>query len=367
MATKPWLGPVFPVPARLSELHRGMGAAAFFLSMGGHLSNRAMAQTHLPLEPGPTSSNLPHCSVVVATRNRSSNLRRLLGGLVQQTAPPAFEVVVADNGSFDDTPTVIDSFRSALALHSVHAPEPGKGRALNAALALAQGEIIVFTDDDVMPEPDWLFEIHRAANDFPTHNIFGGRIEVDSAAVPGWIGRSFNLMGLLTSAHDKGGSPVTYGYAEYPFGPNMAVRRKLLADDVRLYPEDMGPGTEQPVGDETGFFLQISPPEAQDRLFVPSARVLHEVEPENVAFGKALKRCYQAGIASGRLRLPVVSKGAISNDQALSTSAVILQRLRSTRSAQELACIISRYLGYRTGRRMKAFRVVRSVEKSNED
>ena len=296
--------------------------------------------------------NEPRISVVVATLNRARLLERLLEGLAKQTDPPPFEVVVADNGSIDDTPAVIDDFRSELTLHSVRVPEPGKGRALNAALALAQGEIIVFTDDDVMPEPDWLFEIHRAASDFPMHNVFGGRIKVDLAAVPGWIGRSFNLKGLLTSAHDKGGSPVTYGYAEYPFGPNMAVRRKLLAEGMRLYPEDMGPGTQQPVGDETGFFLRISPPDAKDRLFVPSARVLHEVEPENVAFGKALKRCYQAGIAHGRLRLPAVARGALPEDPSPSTAALIVQRLRSTRSVRELACIASRYLGYRQGCRL---------------
>jgi hypothetical protein len=295
----------------------------------------------------------PKVSVVIASKNRAGTLHRLLKMLVEQTDAPAFEVLIGDNGSADDTPAVIDSFRSELALSSVRVPEPGKGRALNAALALAQGEIIVFTDDDVMPEPDWLYEIDRAANDFPMHNVFGGCIEVDLGSVPGWIGRSFNLMGLLTSAHDKGCSPVTYGYAEYPFGPNMAVRRRLLACNVRLYPEDMGPGTEQPVGDETGFFLRISPPEAEDRLFVPLARVLHEVEPENVAFGSALVRCYQAGIAHGRLRLPAVARGALSEDQSPPTAALIVQRLRSTRSVRELACITSRYLGYRRGCRLE--------------
>jgi glycosyltransferase involved in cell wall biosynthesis len=128
-----------------------MGSAAPSVSMDERVIKVAMDKGDLSLES--KESSLPQCSVVVATRNRSSNLRRLLEGLVQQAAPPAFEVVVADNGSLDDTPAVIDSFRSELALRSVRVPEPGKGRALNAALALAQGEIIVFTDDDVVPEP----------------------------------------------------------------------------------------------------------------------------------------------------------------------------------------------------------------------
>ena len=203
------------------------------------------------------------------------------------------------------------------------------------------------------PHTSWLAQMANAAAAFPSHNVFGGRIQVDLEAVPSWILRSFNLLGLLTSAHDKGDSPVTYGHAEYPFGPNMAVRRRLLGKGARLYPEDMGPGTRQPVGDEAGFFLRISPPEAKDRLFVPSARVLHEVEPENVAFGKALKRCYQAGIAHGRLRLPAVAGGWLPDDQSPSTAALIVQRLRSTRSVRELACITSRYLGYRQGCRLE--------------
>lgn len=311
-----------------------------------------MDKKNSPLEPMSTVHEVPQISVVVATRNRASNLQRLLEGFVQQAGLPSFEVVIADNGSVDDTPAVIDLFRSELALRSVRVPEPGKGRALNAAIALAQGEIVVFTDDDVTPAPNWLSEIYNAAKRFPDHNVFGGRIEVDPVAVPGWVRRSYNLMGLLTSAHDKADTPVTYGYAEYPFGPNMAVRRKLLGEIARPYPEDMGPGTRHPVGDETGFFLRISPPEAKDRLFVPAARVLHEVEPENVAFVSAVKRCYQAGIAHGRLRLPAVARGALPEGQSSSTAALVFQRLRSTRSVRELACITSRYLGYCRGCRL---------------
>jgi glucosyl-dolichyl phosphate glucuronosyltransferase len=300
-------------------------------------------------------SNSPVISVVLATRNRAENLARLLRGLAAQVGSPDFEVVVADNGSEDGTPAVIEAIRPELVLQTVRVPRPGKGRALNAALVLARGEIVVFTDDDVIPAPDWLAEISRAASAFPAHNVFGGRIEVDAKAVPGWIRRSFNLMGLLTSAHDRGDAPATYGHGEYPFGPNMAVRRALLAHLDAPYPEEMGPGTRHPVGDETSFFLRISSPERKDRLFVPSARVLHEVEPENVAFGTALKRCYQAGIAHGRLGLSAVASGAEPNHGQPSTMRLISRRIKSARSLRELACIMSRYLGYRQGRQIGPF------------
>jgi glycosyltransferase involved in cell wall biosynthesis len=322
-----------------------MGAAAFSLSMGGRLSNGAMDQKPLPLEPGSTSSRLPHCSVVVATRNRSSNLRRLLEGLVQQAGAPAFEVVVADNGSLDDTSAVIDSFRSELTLHSVRVLEPGKGRALNAALALAQGEIIVFTDDDVMPAPDWLNRLYASALANPDKNIFGGKIRVDEAPVPNWIRKSFNLMGLLTARHDKGERDTIYPSGEYPLGPNMAIRQEILNATARPYPEDMGPGTGQPVGDEVFFFMQFSPPEATDRLYIAGAVVTHEVEEENIKFPSALRRAWLAGRSRAWENMP--SDNSLT--RIASAKQTILRRLQTCRSLRELACLSARYMGYRWG------------------
>ncbi len=290
-------------------------------------------------------------SVVVATRNRARHLGRLLKALAEQVDSPNFEVVVSDNGSSDDTLVVVETMREQLALRVVRVQQPGKGRALNAALALAEGNLIVFTDDDVIPERNWLAQLSQAAVMFPKHNIFGGRIEVNPNLAPKWVKNSFNLMGLLTSAHDKGDHPIAYGYGEYPFGPNMAVRRNLLSSLEAPYPEDMGPGTQCPVGDETGFFIRVCPPEAEDRLFVPTARVTHEIELENVAFKTALKRCYQAGVAHGWLGLAAVARSTKPIPNNTSTIALMFQRVRSTRSLRELACITIRYLGYRNGAR----------------
>jgi hypothetical protein len=102
-----------------------------------------------------------------------------------------------------------------------------------------------------------------------------------------------------------------------------------------------------PTGDESGFLMQFSPPSASDRLFVPAARVTHEVEAENVAFKTALTRCFLAGRAIGCLGLPPVARHA---PQDVSTPVVVLERLRSCGSLQELACITMRFFGYINGR-----------------
>jgi glycosyltransferase involved in cell wall biosynthesis len=287
-------------------------------------------------------------SVLVSTRNRANLLARLLNGLAGQIGPPSFEVIVIDNGSRDDTGGVIERARKRLTLHCVREELPGKSRALNAAIKLARGELVVFTDDDVLPQPDWLARLHAAALRYPHLTIFGGRIDVNTEAVPGWVLESFNLMGLLTSAHDKGEKDVHYGYGDYPFGPNMAIRRKLIAGLKAPYPEHMGPGTSLPIGDETRFFMQFSPPESNDRLFVSSARVLHEVEEGNVAFKSAMKRCFLAGRASASLGLPATPQN--NHGKSPSVLMVALDRIRTCRTLREFACISARFFGYISAR-----------------
>jgi glycosyltransferase involved in cell wall biosynthesis len=288
-------------------------------------------------------------SIIIATRNRAKFLSRLLNGLVMQADSPGFEVIIGDNGSSDNTTEVVERAKMNLNIHYVCEKRPGKGRTINAALKHAHGDLIVFTDDDVEPNNKWIVKIHSAAKNYPDYNVFGGRILVDMKSVPSWVARSFNLMGLLTSCHDKGKRNVHYGYSEYPFGPNMAVRRSCIDKLNKPYPEHLGPGTKLPVGDEATFLSQFSPPEATDRLFVASACVMHAVEAENVFFINAIKRCFLAGLVHGMLGIFNVSH---DNNRPASTISLITQRLSVCRSLREIACISSRYFGYLQGSRI---------------
>ncbi len=285
-------------------------------------------------------------SVLIATRNRSLSLARLINALSAQVDSPVFEVIVSDNGSSDDTHKVVKNARNRLQIHYVREERPGKSLALNAALKFARGELIIFTDDDVIPQPDWLSQLYSAAQRYPDVNIFGGQIDVNFEEVPSWIKRSFNLMGLLTSAHKHGDTDTPYKYGQYPFGPNMAIRRHLLTGHEDPYPVHLGPGTDCPVGDESVFFMKFSPPAARDRIFVPSARVFHEVEQENINFHSAIRRCYIAGRGQSCLRLPALSK---SPEVHSSTFGLILARTSSCKSFRELICISARYIGFLVG------------------
>jgi glucosyl-dolichyl phosphate glucuronosyltransferase len=296
------------------------------------------------------TNNIP-TSVVVATKNRNTSLSRLLDGLKSQINAPPFEVIIGDNGSSESLSDVIKKAQTHLQIKYVREERPGKSRAINATLHLAQGELIVFTDDDVVPHAEWLTQLNSAAIRYPNANIFGGLIEVNLEKIPFWIKRSHNLMGLLTSAHYHGDSDTIYSYGQYPFGPNMAIRGHLLTDLIAPYPELLGPGTKYPVGDESAFLMQFSPPNAQDRIFVPDARVYHNVEPENVVFTSALRRCFLAGYGQKYLKCPSLPE---PSHETPSTFGLILARLHSCKSFPEFVCITARYIGYLIGAKLSS-------------
>ena len=133
--------------------------------------------------------SLTRLSVVVATRNRSDHLVRLLEslraaiGMLNST--PA-EVVVADNGSTDKTQRILSDFRnaSAFGVEVVDVPIAGKANALNQALMAATGTILAFVDDDIIVSQDWAKAIVRVFDDNPELDAVGGFVGPadDSAA-----------------------------------------------------------------------------------------------------------------------------------------------------------------------------------------
>lgn len=98
--------------------------------------------------------------MVVSTYQRAADLPGLIAALQAQTFPlDAFEVVIVDNGSTDGTAEVIERLaeRSSLRIRPIRLDvNDGSSGGRNAGWRAARGEVIAFTDDDCLPEPDWL-------------------------------------------------------------------------------------------------------------------------------------------------------------------------------------------------------------------
>ncbi len=102
-------------------------------------------------------------SVIFTTYNSPEWLQKVLWGFEQQD-DNNFEILVADDGSKDDTRKVIDEFResSGLEVHHVWHPDDGfqKCLILNKAIVASTGDYIVMTDGDCIPRKDFL-SVHR--------------------------------------------------------------------------------------------------------------------------------------------------------------------------------------------------------------
>src|SRR5215211_5509738 len=97
-------------------------------------------------------------SVCVCTYNRAHSLARTLDTLVAQIGVnwANVEVVLVDNNCTDQTADVAADFAARLPLRYVVEKTQGLANARNRALAVSRGRWIVFTDDDVLLEQDWL-------------------------------------------------------------------------------------------------------------------------------------------------------------------------------------------------------------------
>jgi glycosyltransferase involved in cell wall biosynthesis len=120
-------------------------------------------------------------SIVVPTRNRARRLRALLASLAEQDDAPSFEVIVVDNASGDDTLRVVGEADAAADAHvrAIHLPRPlGPAIARNRGWRSARGQLVVFTDDDVVAAPGWLAAI-AAAHARDPEAVIQGRTEPD--------------------------------------------------------------------------------------------------------------------------------------------------------------------------------------------
>ena len=177
-------------------------------------------------------------SVLISTRNRSHQLHDTLSHLARQRLEGiSLQLVVVDNGSTDSTPAVLRAARERLPMVALHEPIPGKNRALNRALEVATGELLVFTDDDVIPADDWLSNLIRVADRWREYPIIGGSVDpLFPDSTPCWLQtHPLGVPAFCRFQPDAPEGPIKL----LPFGGNFAVRASLLKG--ARFAEQIGP------------------------------------------------------------------------------------------------------------------------------
>src|SRR5512134_723869 len=259
----------------------------------------------------------PTISVVVCTHNRAALLRQALDSLAGQTLDRArYEVIVVNNGSTDETPSVVRAFQvteHACSLRLVDEPALGLGYARNTGWKTAKGEYVAFMDDDAKADPSWLeralqlFENSRAS---PV--AVGGQIRPWYVSPkPAWFKDEYEVRSWGSQAR-----PLSAG--ESVSGSNMIFTKQGLQEfggfDVNVGMR----GIRISMGEETVLFHRISE-SFGDRailLYDPELIVYNAVSRRKMTARYHLSRWFVAGQVACRLDAPASFRERLSRLRA---------------------------------------------------
>ena len=217
-------------------------------------------------------------TIAICTWNRAPLLRNTLQGISNLDVPEGldWELLVVNNNCTDDTDRVAGEFRASLPLKIVHEPEPGISNARNAATRDASGTYIVWTDDDVLVDENWLAAYARTFREWPEAVVFGGPITpLFEGDPPRWLrdGWRFVANAYAIRDFDIGPADLPPDASRIPFGANFAVRRAEQL--TRPYNPDLGnKGKKILLGEETDVMLALLQAGHTGR-WIPDARVRH--------------------------------------------------------------------------------------------
>jgi GT2 family glycosyltransferase len=175
----------------------------------------------------------------------------------------------------------------------VFQPQLGLSNARNAAVDAAKGELILWTDDDVLVDAGWLEAYVAAAQRWPDAGFFGGPIEPSfEQQPPAWVSENLRLLQGVLVIRNLGERETILG-KQLPYGANMAFRRHALGHNC--FDPLLGPnGTDRFAHDETTVMRRLQAAGAKG-VWVPAAKVVHYVPASRMTLKYAWHYLHGAG------------------------------------------------------------------------
>jgi hypothetical protein len=238
-------------------------------------------------------------TVAICTWNRAHLLRQTLEQMTHLAALPvgvSWELIVVDNACTDRTVDVLESFMGRLPLRRVFEPKPGQSNARNAAIAEARGGHIVWTDDDVLVDSEWLLAYARAFARYPEVAFFGGPVAAWFDAPPAaWLTAVLPRVGSAFAVREFDAHDEAITTTFLPFGANMAFRTNVLRT-TRFDPRLGRVRTGMLSGEETAVMGHLLA-RGETGRWVSGAAVRHYIPPERQTI-RYLRRYYSGSAAT---------------------------------------------------------------------
>jgi glycosyltransferase involved in cell wall biosynthesis len=250
-------------------------------------------------------------TVAICTWNRAKLLDQTLAEMQKLVIPTGveWELLVVNNNCTDETKDVIRRHVGELPLKELLETKQGQSHSRNHAIDAAKGEILIWTDDDVLVDRLWLAEYVEASRRWPEAAFFGGRIQPwFESRPPGWVTANISVLEPMLVIRDFGGAeePIRKGF---PLGANMAFRRQTLTD-LRFDPRVGLRGNDQIRGDEALMFDTLRQ-RGLWGVWVPTASIRHFVVRERLTQRYVWKYYVGAGrtaVKANMLPLPLEGK-----------------------------------------------------------
>jgi glycosyltransferase involved in cell wall biosynthesis len=198
-------------------------------------------------------------SIIVATYNRCQSLEDTLIALLgQKTATDIItEIIIVDNNSSDRTGILVREYQQRFPerFKCLFEPRQGLSYARNMGIREAQGDIIAFTDDDCLPDADWLDKIIRKFQEAPLlDGVLGAPIMTDG-----------------THMYNKN-ADVLRGN-----GLNMAFRREMF-EKIGMFDVFLGAGSIGCAAEDTEFVYRLLRAKRQVTID-EEIRIIHKHKP----------------------------------------------------------------------------------------
>jgi glycosyltransferase involved in cell wall biosynthesis len=276
-------------------------------------------------------------SIIICTRDRADNLRQTLEALLcsGDLESPNWEVLVIESSS-DHTGEVCRGFQRRFPGHFRFLTEKklGKSHALNTAIAEARGDILAFTDDDVLCAPDYIREIGSVFTSYSPDAV-QGRVLLDcEGGWPEWLDKSF--LALMADLRDYGEEVIELDGTLC--GTNMIVRAEVFQKTGGFAPE-LGPAG---VGmwEDTEISLRMRQAGCR-MIYAPRVLVRHQWPLGRLTKSFLRKRFFQQGRAEAYyapLPVSLFRFGLYVVKRTISSEVAAIWHLCAGRPALALRC-----------------------------
>ena len=246
------------------------------------------------------------------TEARWDALQAAVASVEQQSLRPHEIIVVVDHNQ-----ALLEKAQHTFSGSVVTANTGPRGLsgARNSGVALAEGDIVAFLDDDAAAERDWLEQLVTGYHSDPQAQVLG----VGGAAFPLWPShkpRWFPDEFLWVVGCSHLGTPQTTLPVRNFIGCNMSFRRAAL-ESVGEFRNDVGRVGSYPAGcEETELCIRMTQRLPGTLLYNPDARVLHHVSEPRTTLGYFVSRCYAEGVSKARVIGRVGRRDGLATERA---------------------------------------------------